>query len=153
VRNNLGVARLRLGKWSEAAMEFDRAATLDAGEVNYLVNLGIAKLAAKQPAAAVAAFESARKIAPEDKDARALLISTLVSVGRGSDAAALRAEAPGSGSRAAEVVPQDSAGLARMARVSRKFDRSLLRFTDDVPDAQPPLGQASSESKSNGDRQ
>ncbi len=152
VWNNLGVAHLRLGKWDEAATEFDRAATLDAGEVDYLVNLGIAKLAAKQPAAAVDAFESARKIAPDDKDARALLISTLVSVGRGSDAAAIRGEAPGSGSRAAEVVPQDSAGLARLARVSRKFDRSLLRFTGDVPDAQPPLGQASGDSKSNGER-
>jgi tetratricopeptide (TPR) repeat protein len=152
VRNNLGVARLRLGKWNEAAAEFVHAATLDGGEVNYLVNLGIAKLAAKQPAAAVEAFESARKIAPEDNDARALLISTLVAVGRGSDANAIRAEAPGNGSRAAEVVPQDSAGLARMARVSRKFDRSLLRFTGDVPDAQPPLGQASGESKIIGDR-
>ena len=153
VWNNLGVAHLRLGKWNDAATEFDHAAMLDAGEVDYLVNLGIAKLAAKQPAAAVAAFENARKIAPEDKDARALLISTLLSVGRGSDAAAIRSEAPGSGGRAAETIPQDSAGLARMARVSRKFDHSLLRFTGDVPDAQPPLGQASSESHGNGDRQ
>ena len=31
VHNNLGVARLRLGKWTEAAAEFERAAALDAG--------------------------------------------------------------------------------------------------------------------------
>ena len=126
MRNNLGIARLRLGKWTEAAAEFERAAALDPEEPDYWVNLGIAKLAAKQPAAAVAPLERARKLAPDDKDARALLISTLESLGRGSDAAAIRAESPDTGGRArARPILQDPAGLARLARVSKKFDRSL----------------------------
>ena len=92
VRNNLGVARLRLGKPGDAAAEFERAAALDAEEPMYWENQGIAKLAAKQPDAAVAPFERARKLDPEDKLARTLLLSTFESLGRASDAAALRAE-------------------------------------------------------------
>ncbi len=53
-RNNLGIARLLEGKWTEAGAEFERAAALDPGEPDYLVNQAIAKLAEKQPAAAVA---------------------------------------------------------------------------------------------------
>ena len=124
VHNNLGVARLRLGKWSEAATEFERAAALDPEEPDYWVNLGIAKLAGKQPAAAVAPLERARKLDPDDKDARALLISTLESLGRSSDAAAIRAESPESGGpRRSSPYLQDPAALARLARVSKKFDR------------------------------
>jgi tetratricopeptide (TPR) repeat protein/TolB-like protein len=134
--NNLGVARLYLGKWSDAAIEFERAATLDAEEPDYWVNLGIARLAGKQPFAAVNPLERARKIAPDDKDARALLIPTLESLGRGSDAAAIPAP-PETGGRAGQPVMQDPASLTRLARVSRKFDRALLSFPGDAPARQP----------------
>jgi tetratricopeptide (TPR) repeat protein len=137
VHNNLGVARLRLGEASEAAAEFDRATALDSEEPDYWVNLGIAKLAAKLPAAAVTPFERARNLAPDDKDASALLISTLDSLGRGSEAAAIRAEASQAGDTPVKPVPQDPAGLARLARVSENFDRSLLRLAGEVPDAPP----------------
>jgi tetratricopeptide (TPR) repeat protein len=133
VHNNLGIARLRMGKSSEAASEFERAAALDDAEADYWVNLGIAKITGKLPAAAVTPLERARKLAPDDKDARALLISTLESLGRASDAAALRTEAPQSGPRIAQTVPQDPAALARLARVSKSFDHSLLRSTGEVP--------------------
>ena len=150
VRNNLGIARLRLGKWSEAASEFERAATLDDEEADYWVNLGIAKMAGKAPAAAVTPLERARKIAPDDKDARALLISALEAVGRVSEAAAIRAEAPQSGGRAVQPVLQDPAGLARLARLSKDFDHSLLRPTGEVPAAPP--GKASHGNAGNGER-
>jgi tetratricopeptide (TPR) repeat protein len=140
VHNNLGIARLYMGKWSEAAMEFERAAALVEEEPDYWTNLGIAKLAEKQPAAAVLPLERVRKLDPQDKGARALLISTLESLGRGSDAAALRAEMPDSGSRSAQAVPKDPAALARLARVSRKFDRASLRLPD-VSTGQPPRGK------------
>jgi hypothetical protein len=152
VRNNLGIARLRLGKWSEAAAEFERAAALDVAEPNYWVNLGIAKLAAKQPSAAVTPFERVREIAPDDKDARALLISTLESLGRGSDAAAIRADTPEGGGRAVQPAPQDPAEFVRMARVSMSFDRSLLRSAGNVPEGQPPFRQVPHERDGNGDR-
>ncbi len=137
VRNNLGVARLRLGKGSEAAAEFERAAALAEEEADYWVNLGVAKLVARQPGAAVAPLERARKLDPNDKGARMLLISTLESLGRTSDAAALLAESPESSGRPASPAPQDPAALARLARVSMKFDRALLRPGGDPPAAQP----------------
>ena len=114
VHNNLGVARLRLGKTTEAATEFERATALDQEESDYWLNLGIAKLAGKLPAAAVAPLERARTLAPDDKDARGLLISTLESVGRGPDAAAIRADAAQAGGTPTAAVPTDPAGLARI---------------------------------------
>jgi tetratricopeptide (TPR) repeat protein len=151
VRNNLGVARLRLGKWSEAATEFERAAALDEGEPDYWVNLGIAKLAAKQLAGAVAAFEHARKLDPDDKGARTLLISTLESLGRSSDAAAVRAESAENSGRAASPAPQDPAALVRLARVSMKFDRALLRPAGDAPAAHRSSGAGSQKREGNGE--
>jgi tetratricopeptide (TPR) repeat protein len=148
VRNNLGVARLRLGKITEAAAEFERATALDEGEADFWLNLGIAKLAQKLPAAAVAPLEHARAAAPEDKDAPVLLISTLESLGRGSDAAAIRTSAPQAGSGTAAPVPQDQAALARMARVSKDFDRSLLRPSSEVPEA--PAGKVEHKSDATG---
>jgi tetratricopeptide (TPR) repeat protein len=149
VRNNLGIALLRLGKSSEAAAEFERAAALDEEEPDYWLNLGIAKLAGKLPAAAVTPFEHARTLAPDDRDARALLASTLESVGRGSEAAAIRGDAPPTAGRAAQPVSQDAAAVVRLARVSKNFDRSLLRSTGEVP-ATPP-GKASPASGGIGD--
>ena len=43
MHNNLGVARLRLGKWNEAGTEFDRASALDPEEADYLINIAIAE--------------------------------------------------------------------------------------------------------------
>ena len=105
MHNNLGVARLRLGKWSEAGTEFDRASTLDPEEADYWVNNAIAKIIGKQAAAAVAPLERARKIDPDDKGAKALLIATLESLGRNPEAAAIRAEATDSADKDAAAEP------------------------------------------------
>jgi len=141
MHNNLGVARLRLGKWSEADAEFERATALDPEEADYLVNTAIAKLIGKQASAAVAPLEHARMIDPDDKEARALVIATLESVGRKSDAAAIRAEATESTDKQPPPNLQDAAGLARLARVSRNLDRSLLRPSGDTPGGQSPSGK------------
>jgi tetratricopeptide (TPR) repeat protein len=135
IRNNLGVARLRLGKPGDAAAEFERASALDAEEPMYWENLGIAKLAAKQPDAAVAPLEHARKLDPDDKLARTLLVSTFESLGRASDAAALRAESAGTTGAAAAT--QDPAALGRQARVSMNFDRALLHLEGDAAAIKP----------------
>jgi Flp pilus assembly protein TadD/TolB-like protein len=152
VRNNLGVARLRAGKWTEAASEFEWAAAIDEEEPDYWVNLGIAKLAAKQPAAAVPPFERARKLDPEDKATRTILISTLESLGRTADATALRTELVESSGHATPTGPQDPAALARMARVSMKFDRVLLRPAGDSPAPQPSSGVDSQKREGDGGR-
>jgi tetratricopeptide (TPR) repeat protein len=153
VHNNLGIARLHLGNSIEAAAEFERATALDADEPDYWINLGIARLAAKQAAAAVTPFERARNLAPDDKDARVLLISTLESVGRASDAAAILAANPGDppqgAGHAAQAVPQDPVALMHMARMSKEFDRSLLRSAGDDPGL--PSGKAARSSGDGGE--
>jgi tetratricopeptide (TPR) repeat protein len=150
VRNNLGVSRLRLNKWSDAAAEFERATALDSEEADYWINLGIARLAGKQAAMAVTSLERARKLSPDDKDARALLISALESAGRTADAAAIRADTPESAGRATQPIPQDPVALARMARVSKKLDRTLLRPVGDGAAAAAPRGQAPRNGTTNG---
>jgi tetratricopeptide (TPR) repeat protein len=140
--SNLGVARLRLGKWSEAETEFERASALDPEEADYLVNIALSKLIGKQAAAAVAPLEHARMIDPDDKEAKALLVATLESLGRSADAATIRAEAREGADKQAQPNLQDAAGLSRMARVSRNLDRSLLRPSADAPAGQPAAGKA-----------
>lgn len=141
VRNNLGVSKLREGKWNEAVPEFARAAALDSEEPDYWLNLGIARLAGKRLAGAVTAFQRARGLDPNDKDARGLLISTLESLGRTSEAAAIRTDASQNVGRATPPnVPanaQDPAALAKLAHVSKKFDRVLLRTAGAETATQP----------------
>src|SRR5262249_22568310 len=145
--NNLGVSRLRVGKYPEAGSEFDRATTLDPGEPDYWINAGIAKLCLKQPAAAVAPLEHARRLDRDDADALQLLIATLESLVRNDEAADLRADAEGNSastqrpaapskgaakSGAKKAAPGSSDGpsidikdpvaLARLARVTRQVD-------------------------------
>jgi tetratricopeptide (TPR) repeat protein len=136
MRNNLGVARLRLGKWNEAGTEFERASALDPEDADYWVNDALAKLSGKQGAAAVAPLERARKIDPDDKQARALLIATLESLSRNPEAAAIRAESSDT-EKAAPPNLQDVGGLSRLARVSRSLDRTLIRQGRETSDAQP----------------
>jgi tetratricopeptide (TPR) repeat protein len=136
IHNNLGVARLRMGKWNEAVTEFERASALDPEESNYYVNDALSKIIGKQAASAVAPLERARKIDPDDKEATILLAATLDSLGRGPEAAAIRAEAPESAEKVTPPNLQDGNALARFARVSRNLDRALPR-----PAGEPPAGQ------------
>jgi tetratricopeptide (TPR) repeat protein len=142
VHNNLGVARLRLGKWSEGATEFERASALEPDEADYSINLALAKLIGKSAAAAVAPLERARKIDPDDKEARLLLIATLESLGRSQEAAAIRAEAADGAEKPVLPNLQDAAGLGRLARVTRNPDRTLLRPAGESSAGQPTTGKA-----------
>jgi tetratricopeptide (TPR) repeat protein len=141
MHNNLGVARLRLGKWNEAGTEFDRASALDPEEADYLINIAIVKIIGKQAAAAIAPLEHARQIAPDDKGAKALLIATLESLGRKPEAAAIRAEVTENPDKTPPPNLQDGNGLARLARVSRTLDRTLLRPSGEAPEGQAPAGK------------
>ncbi|HEX4643901.1 MAG TPA: tetratricopeptide repeat protein [Candidatus Acidoferrales bacterium] len=153
VRNNLGVALLGLGKWSEAGAEFERAAALDPEDADYWVNIALTKLSAKQAPAAVAPLERARKIDPEDKVARLLLIATLESLGRAPEVAAIRSEAvPENTDKAAPPNIQDVAGLSRLARVSRTLDRTLIRPGTDTPERSAPAGKGPRKAESGGAR-
>ncbi|MGH9612820.1 MAG: tetratricopeptide repeat protein [Bryobacteraceae bacterium] len=134
--NNLGIALLLEDKVTEAGTEFERAAALDPSEPDYLVNQAIAKMAAKQPAAAVAPLDSAVKLDPDDKGARALLAQLLTSLGRAAEAAALQTDATEKTAHAAPPNLQNPAVVVRLARPSKIFDRSLLRPVVDPPAAQ-----------------
>jgi Flp pilus assembly protein TadD len=142
MRNDLGVSQLQIGKWNDAETEFERAAALDPEEVDYWINIAIAKIIGKQAAGAETALEHARKIDADDKEARALSIATLESLGRGADAAPLRAEATEKGDKQALPNLQDGVALARMARVSKNFDRTLLRPGGEAPEGQSPAGKS-----------
>jgi tetratricopeptide (TPR) repeat protein len=141
MHNNLGVARLRLGKWNEAGAEFERASALDPEEADYWVNLAIAKIVGKQMAAAVPPLERARKIAPDDKGAKSLLIATLESLGRNPEVATIRAEATENTDKTPAPNLQDGNALSRLARVSRNLDRTLLRQGGEIPEGQPTAGK------------
>jgi tetratricopeptide (TPR) repeat protein len=153
MHNNLGVARLRLGKWNEAGAEFERASALDPEEANYWINIAIAKIIGKQAASAVAPLERARKIDPDDKGARALSIATLESLGRNPEAAAIRGEAAETADKQAQPNLQDGVGLARLARVSRNMDRTLLRPGGEAPEGQPAAGKGPRKIDNGGERQ
>src|SRR5258705_11573843 len=102
--------------------------------------MGSARLAPNQRAAAVPPLERALKIDPKDKDARTLLVSTLESLGRSADAAAVVSEAAQSGAGATEPAPRDP--LAQV-RISMKFDRTLLRPGGNATARQPARGMNS----------
>lgn len=152
MHNNLGIARLRVGKWNDAGTEFERASALDPEEADYWINMAIAKIIGKQAAAAVAPLERARKIDPNDKGAKALLIATLESLGRNPEAAAIRAESTENVEKSALPNLQDGNGLARLARVSRNLDRTLLRQGGEAPEGQPPAGKGPRKTDSGGER-
>jgi len=142
--NNLGVAEMRLAKWPEAEKEFLRATALVPDEADYWVNVALTKLIEKNPGDAVAPLQRARKIAPDDKDARSLLIAALDSLGRGQELAEVRAEiGDDSAKQPAPVNLQDSAVLVRLARVVRNLDRALLRTSGESAEGQPQPGKGS----------
>jgi tetratricopeptide (TPR) repeat protein len=152
MHNNLGIARLRVGKWNEAGTEFERASALDPEEADYWINIAIAKIIGKQAAAAVTPLEHARKIVPDDKGAKALLIAILESLGRNPEVAAIRAESTENIEKSALPNLQDGNGLARLARVSRTLDRTLLRQGGEAPEGQAPAGKGPRKIDSGGER-
>jgi hypothetical protein len=101
----------------------------------------------------VAPLERARKIDPDDKEARALLVATLESIGRNPEAAAIRAEDAQNTDKTPQPNLQDGNGLARLARVSRNLDRTLLRPGGEAPEGQPAAGKGPRKIVSGGDRQ
>jgi tetratricopeptide (TPR) repeat protein len=140
--NNLGVAEMRVGKWPEAQAEFERAAALEPDEADYWVNVALTRLIQKTAATAVSPLEHARKIDPDDKEARALLIATLESLGQTQEAAGIRAEVADDSGKEAVPNLQDPAALARLARVVRNLDRALLRPVSEAPERQTQAGKS-----------
>ena len=120
--NNLAVARERLGKPRQAAIELERATQLDPEDAEYWFNLGLASLRASDPAAAARAFREVLRRQPEDTEARGLLIAALEQSGRSSEAAMERQES----GRAAALPPASPEAMAKLDRVKMQLDPASL---------------------------
>ncbi len=92
--NDLGVARLREARYRDALGDFSRAQSLDPAEPDYNFNLGLANYLAGDAAAAAHAFREAARLAPDDSQAKALLIAALDRSGSSVEANALRGQSP-----------------------------------------------------------
>jgi tetratricopeptide (TPR) repeat protein len=112
-----------------AADGFERARTLDSESPDYWLNLGLAKMAVKQPSAAVAPLRQALALQPADKDARSILNLALESLVRTGEPAATAGETPSANrNRPSTAEPsQEAFALARLARVAMEIDLAAAR--------------------------
>jgi tetratricopeptide (TPR) repeat protein len=122
IANDLGVARLREARYRDALADFSRAQSLDPAEPDYNFNVGLANYLAGDASAAVHALREAARLAPEDQQAKALLIAALDRSGAADEANALRGEAPSTVAIAGapvqrDVLKLDATSLSKLARV------------------------------------
>lgn len=122
VANDLGVARLRQARYADALADFSRAQKLDPGEPNYFFNVGLAQYLLGRSAEAVRSVREAVRLAPDDSQAKALLVAALDRSGASTEANALRqggdptvviAGAP----YKRDVEKLDSTAVAKLAKV------------------------------------
>lgn len=142
ILNNLGLARARQGKSTEAMAALRRAAELDPEEDDYPVNLGLIYLRASEFAKATDEFRDAAEREPETAEDRSLLIYALSKAGKKDEAeqekdAAKEALGPG----ALPVVKPD--GLAKLERVKTELDTSALQLENLPQSANAQSGQGS----------
>ena len=121
-RNDLGVALLRLGKFPDAAAQFQRATEIAPDDPDFLFNLGVAQFLGGDPAAAQADLRRAQALAPNDAGIHGAIEQL---------AAAPSPVAPAPATPARKSQPQDSssgtaAWIAR-ARIAPHLDRVWLR--------------------------
>lgn len=93
VANDLGVSRLRQARYKDALADFTRAQTLDPGEPDYDFNVALAEYLLGQAGEAVRSVREAVKLAPDDSEAKALLVAALDRSGASTEANALRGDA------------------------------------------------------------
>lgn len=94
VVNDLGVARIREARYRDALGDFSRAQSLDPAEPDYNFNLGLANYLLGDTAAAAHSFREAARLAPDDSQAKAMLIASLDRSGAAEEANALRGQSP-----------------------------------------------------------
>jgi tetratricopeptide (TPR) repeat protein len=81
-RNNLGVQYARLGRWKDAAVEFEQAAELDPAAALPHLNLALALQQLGEAEGAVANAEEAARLAPHDSGTHFNLGSILAQQGK-----------------------------------------------------------------------
>jgi serine/threonine-protein kinase len=92
--SNLGVCQYTLGKFSDAAVSFEKAASLMSDHYIYWMNLGDARRWSGQQSGAAEAYRhaidrarAAVKVNPKDAVAHAVIASSLAKLGRSAEAA------------------------------------------------------------------
>jgi len=86
ILNNLAIARVRQGKSAPALTDLQRATQLDPDDEDYLFNLGVLALRAKDFAGAADYFHEASQRSPENPEDLAMLILSLEKSGKKEEA-------------------------------------------------------------------
>jgi protein O-GlcNAc transferase len=92
VTANYGLALLRAGRFADAEAQLARAVQMDSTRAPVWGHLAIARLRQGETAAAIDAWQRARRLAPRDEDIRFNLGSALLRLERYHDAAAVLSE-------------------------------------------------------------
>ena len=149
ILNDLAIAWARQGKTGAAQTELRRAAELDPDEDDYSFNLGLLALQSNDPAAAADYFRDAAAREPDNPEDRALLILSLETAGKKTEADQERETATETfGPNGLPAIHLDAKNetVARLSRIKTELDVTALR--GEIEPAAPPASEASSTSSS-----
>jgi tetratricopeptide (TPR) repeat protein len=147
ILNDLAIAWARQGKTAAAQGNLRRAAELDPDEDDYPFNLGLLALQNNDPAAAADYFREAVAREPDNPEDRALLIVSLETAGKKTEADQERETATETfgpnGLPAIRLDPKNET-VAKLSRIKTELDVTALR--GEIESAAPPPSEAGSAS-------
>lgn len=131
ILNNLGLARARQSKTTEAITDLRRAEELDPDAADYAFNLGVLALSANDFAGAAENFREAAGREPDNAENRAWMILALEKAGKKTEADQERetaAETFGPGALPAVKLDTKKEALTKLERVRPELDTTALRL-------------------------
>jgi len=149
ILNDLAIAWARQGKTAAAQTELRRAAELDPEEDDYSFNLGLLALQSNDPAAAADYFRDAAGREPDNPEDRALLILSLETAGKKTEADQERETATetfGPNGLPAIRLDVKNETVARLSRIKTELDVTALR--GEIEPSALPASEAASTSSS-----
>jgi len=147
ILNDLAIAWARQGKTAAAQNNFRRATELDPDEDDYPFNLGLLALQSNDPAAAADYFRDAVAREPDNPEDRALLVLSLETAGKKTEADQERETATETfGPNGLPAIRLDAKNetVARLSRVKTELDVTALR--GGIESAAAPANEAASTS-------
>jgi tetratricopeptide (TPR) repeat protein len=127
ILNDLAVAQGRFGMPTLSDPLLESACRLDPDDSDYNFNLALAKVRENNPAAAVTLLRQVVAREPEDREARALLVTALERSGQ-QGAVAAESTVTAGDSSGKPVVSLKPEVLARLDRVKTHLDSSILKL-------------------------
>jgi tetratricopeptide (TPR) repeat protein len=149
ILNDLAIARARQGKTAAAQTDLRHAVDLDPDEGDYPFNLGLLALQTNDAAAAAGYFREAVLREADNSEDRALLILSLETAGKKTEAEQEREAANETfGPNGLPAIRLDAKNetLARLYRIKTELDVTTLRA--EIESAEPPASAAASASSS-----